>query len=158
MKTTDNSCNVGNSSTQYCYTLPKSYEYFDQFDNNPLAYHVDEDFNVGNSIIFSKQCSETWYWPGSANTQADGTPKYRCDNIHSANYYCNLSLVRLLSLAVPSQDGYVTVLNCPICGCTPGENDAITMIEREAGTRSADGNIQEILSDLTYPFETPSKN
>ena len=156
MKTTDNSCNVENSSTQYCYTLPKSYEIIDQYDNDPFYYHVDKDFNAGNSIIFSKVCSEKWYWPGSASAKADGTPKHRCDNFHPAN--CHIQLETLLSAAVPSPDGYVTVLNCPMCGCTPGENDAVTMTELEAGTRSADINIQEILSELTYPFEAPTKN
>ena len=133
MGTTDNSCNVDNYSTQYCFTLPKSYESHDQEDNNPLFYHVDEDFNVGNSIIFSKVCSENWYWPGSVNAHADGTPKRRCDNFKIG--ICTIPLEDLLLTAVPSPDGYVTALNCPRCGCTPGENDAITMIDREAGAR-----------------------
>ena len=33
--------------------------------------------------------------------------------------------------AVPSPDGYVTILNCPKCGCTPGKNDVITLDQLE---------------------------
>ena len=58
----------------------------------------------------------------------DGNLYAHCDDM--ADYYCTWPLRYLLLYAVPSQDGYVTPLNCPKCGCTPGQNDAITMNER----------------------------
>ena len=97
-------------------------------DNNPLNFHVDNDFNAGNTLRFSKICSGDWYWPGTSGVKPDGSYAQYCDNI--PRYLCTWwSLDTVLQYAVPSQNGYVTVLNCPICGCTPGENDAKTMDE-----------------------------
>ena len=101
-------------------------------------------------------CSGDWYRPGKVYLNRDGSPTTTCDNVSPG--FCRYTLLGLLLFAVPSPNGYVTALNCPICGCTPGENDAITMTELEAGARSADINIQEILSELTNQFEASPKN
>ena len=58
----------------------------------------------------------------------DGNPNYHCNDM--PDLFCDWGLHSLLRSAVPSPDGYVTPLNCPKCGCTPGQNDAITMDER----------------------------
>ena len=58
----------------------------DSYDYDHLNYHVDEDFNVGNAMRFSKVCSGDWYYPGPQNTYDDGTPYVHCDDF--AWYYC----------------------------------------------------------------------
>ena len=111
----------------YCYTIPEEYS-SDKYDYDDEYYHVDEDFNVGNTIRFSKACSGDWYWPGTSNQLPDGSPIYHCDSVHfRADVYCNWRIEYLLVSAVPSPHGYVTALNCPKCGCTPGQNDVITL-------------------------------
>ena len=40
----------------------------------------------------------------------------------------------LLLFAAETDNGYITPLNCPSCGCT--EDDIITLAERNSGTRS----------------------
>ena len=58
-------CIVDDPSVQYCYTLPEEYgAAFDKWDNNANYYHVDENFNAGNTIRFSKVCSGDWYMAG----------------------------------------------------------------------------------------------
>ena len=112
---------------QYCYTIPDQYAGSDNWDYDPQYFHVDEDFNVGNTIRFSKACSGDWYWPGSENENDDGSPIYHCDSEDFREYYCNWRIRYVLNAAVPGPDGYLTVLNCPRCGCTPGQNDVITL-------------------------------
>ena len=58
-------CIVDDPSVQYCYTLPEQYASFDSHDNNDDYYYVDTDFNSGNTIRFSKVCSDDWYYPGA---------------------------------------------------------------------------------------------
>ena len=111
---------------QYCYTIPEAYT-LDDFDYNDQRYHVDENFNRGSTIRFSKACSGDWYRPGTKYQKPDGSPIYHCDSEHFEDYYCNWYVEDLLETAVPSPDGYVTVLNCPRCGCTPGQNDVMTL-------------------------------
>ena len=123
---------MNNPLTQYCYTLPEIYgEYYDLWDIDTEYYNVDEDFNAGNTIKFSKICSADWH----AVYQTYGSIlHFNCDNInagYSNLFNCESTLEHVLSKATPSPDGYITLLNCPICGCTPGQNDAITMYERE---------------------------
>ena len=118
-------CIVDNPLIQYCYTIPDEYTRRDNYDYNDNYYHVDEDFNVGNTFRFSKACSGDWYWPGTNNQLSDGSRRTHCDNMPS--YFCDWGLEDALVFAVPSPDGYITVLNCPKCGCTPGQNDVITV-------------------------------
>ena len=110
---------------QYCYTIPADKYFADNYDHYDDYYYVDEDFNVGNSIRFSKACSGDWYRPGTVNQKSDGSPAYHCGSFPS--YFCTLEISSLLGMAVPSPNGYVTVLNCPRCGCTAGENDVTTL-------------------------------
>ena len=110
---------------QYCYTIPANKYFADNYDHYEDDYYVDEDFNVGNSIRFSKACSGDWYRPGTGYQKSDGSPVYHCDDFPS--HFCMWDLSFMLETAVPSPNGYVTVLNCPKCGCTSGENDVITL-------------------------------
>ena len=64
----------------------------------------------------------------NADQDGDGNPKAQCGDMQL--YFCNWSLEYLLLSGVQSPDGYVTALNCPECGCTPGQNDALTMDDR----------------------------
>ena len=47
--------------------------------------------------------------------------------------WCDRDLYALLITAIPSPNGYVTVLNCPQCGCTSGQTDVITLDQLESG-------------------------
>ena len=112
----------------YCFTIPEEYQITEDYDNDDSYYYVEEDFNAGNPIRFSKACSGDWYMPGTYNQWEDGLPVYHCDSDHfRPNLFCNWRMEYILRNAVPSPDGYVTPLNCPKCGCTPGQNDVITL-------------------------------
>ena len=108
---------------QYCHTLPESYAGYDKIDNNDGRFHVDKDFNAGNTIRFSNVCSGDWYWPGSLNRNPDGSPPLDCNSSEFPTSYCTWIEIVALLHSVPSPNGYVTPRNCPVCGCTPGEND-----------------------------------
>ena len=111
----------------YCFTIPEVYKVSDYYDHYDYYTYVDEDFNVGNPIRFSKACSGDWYMPGTDN-QSDGSPEYHCDSdLLRPDLFCNWRMEYMFQYAVPSPDGYVTALNCPKCGCTPGQNDVITL-------------------------------
>ena len=125
----DYPCIIDDSSKQYCYTIPDAYAPIDALDNNPLLYHVDENFNAGNEIRFSKVCSGDWYFPGEQYQKPDGSYILDCDHPDLSTKLCQWDTLVLLGMAVPSPDGYVTIHNCPVCGCTPGQNDALTMVE-----------------------------
>ena len=125
-------CNLNNPSTQYCYTLPELYgTYYGNIDHN------DQNFKAGSTVTFSKVCSEDWFYPtylGPWYQNHDGSPKYNCDNINNHGFdICDNNVLFYLSRSVKTADGYITPLNCPVCGCTPGQNDAITMLERQVG-------------------------
>ena len=64
----------------------------------------------------------------------------------------------MLAFAVPTKDGYVTVRNCPVCGCTPGQNDVITMdeLENDLG-RSLGSNYEEMFAQITQKFNAVKK-
>ena len=129
-------CAVDDSTKQYCYTLPKlrpgsSYQTHDADKRN----HFDADFNAGNTIRFSKVCSrDSWYSPYKNSDDS-------CDKIR--RYECRAPLSVLLSIAVPTPNGYVTLLNCPICGCTPGANDVMQLRRKD---RKKIGNSHKVLS------------
>ena len=154
-----NNCVSHNPSTQYCYTLPESYgARYDDYDNDANEYYVDPDFNAGNTFTFSKLCSEDWYWAGKNNIQGDGS-YMGCDDILSDGI-CHQDIAYLLSIAVPSTwiYGYVTPLNCPICGCTPGQNDVIKIHERNIGARSNDENREEFFAEISDYLKATKTN
>ena len=153
-----NNCVSHNPSTQYCYTLPESYgALYDAYDNDANQYYVDPDFNAGNTFTFSKICSGDWYWAGENNRQ-DGS-FMGCDDI-LIDSICHQDINYLLSIAVPSTwiYGYVTPLNCPICGCTPGENDVIKMHERNVGARSTGKNRENIFTEMSDYLKATKTN
>ena len=120
-------CVVDDSTKQHCYTLPK----FASLNTD----YPDADFKGVNTIRFSKVCSkDTWYSPRKHHVDS-------CDKIR--RYECRAPLSVLLSIAVPTHNGYVTMLNCPICGCTPGVND-VTQLRRKE--RKKIGNSHKVLS------------
>ena len=118
-------CVLDDPLNQYCHTLPESYAENDPYDNNESSYHVDKDFNAGNTIRFSNVCSGDWYMPGSDRIRPDGSYWYHCnmDPSEFPTVYCQWLENVALEFAVPSPNGYVTPRNCPVCGCTPGKND-----------------------------------
>ena len=117
-------CVVDDSMKQYCYTLPKlypgnTYQTHDADKRN----HFDADFIAGNTIRFSKVCSrDSWNSPYKNNNGS-------CDTFQRKE--CRYPLFRFLQLGVPTPNGYVTPLNCPICGCTPGVNDVMQLSRKE---------------------------
>ena len=113
--------------------MPDSYADYDEKDYEIFNYEVDENFNVGSTIKFSKVCSGDWYRPGLAFNSGNNH-SLPCEEIliffSSA---CEWTLEKILATSIPGKDFHISILNCPQCGCTPGENDALTMMERENG-------------------------
>ena len=134
-----------NSTSQYCYTLPSSYCEFEHWDNTETTFHVDKDYNAGNTVKFSKVCSNDWYLPGTDFVH-NGVYRRTCENLHWT--YCNWQIPSILLWKVPSPDGYVTPLNCAACGCTPGQNDVVTMQELESSARTAGDSPEQILAQI----------
>ena len=117
----------------------------DTWDNDETRVHVDENYNAGNTFKFSKVCSNDWYLPGTSMVY-NGVYRRSCDKLHWT--YCNWDLLTSLVFAVPSADGYVTPLNCVACGCTPGQNDVVTMTELENSARAVGSNPEQILAQI----------
>ena len=129
-------CVIDDPDSQYCFTVPESY-YYDYYDHYE-AYYGEwmERINAGDTVKFSKVCSDKWYRPGTEYEDENGQPRIRCEDITYCDYYWDILLMR----SVPTDNGLITSLNCPQCGCTLGSNDAITLIERQAGIRSTAGD------------------
>ena len=125
--------------------MPSSYCEFEHWDNTETTFHVDKDYNAGNTVKFSKVCSNDWYFPGTNNV-FNGTYRMTCDNL-SLNL-CKMPIPEILIWKVPSADGYMTPLNCAGCGCTPGLNDVATMIDLENSARAVGSNSDQILAQI----------
>ena len=128
------------SDSQYCYTIPDGYAYFDEYDYS-YYYHGSEEITTGATITMSRTCATDYHRPGTC--YSDGI----CFSNRGCAYYetlvgvtprCHwMSANDLLLNAAPTENGYITPLNCPGCGCT--EDDIITLDERKSGTRTMRG-------------------
>ena len=117
---------------QYCYVIPDTYEHYDNYDENTYYYHGIDEIQAGNAIIMSKKCHDDFHIEGSYWNTESNYGNYGCDHYDS---FCSIMTSDfLLFIAAPTENGYITMLNCPACGCT--ENDIITLDERSSGARS----------------------
>ena len=122
------------SDSQYCYTIPDSYYYYDYYDYDEDWYHGSEEIQAGGTITMSKKCAPDFHLPGLYYHKEENYGNYGCDFYADA---CRYHPEFLLLIAAHTDNGYITILNCPQCGCT--EDDIITLDEREAGTRTMGG-------------------
>ena len=120
------------SDSQYCYTIPDSYDYFDSYDYN---YNGIEDIQTGAVITMSRICTPDYHLPGEYFMSEDQFGNFGCSWF--ANNGCNWRADELLLYALHTDNGYITALNCPQCGCT--EDDIITLDERKDRTRTMGG-------------------
>ena len=135
-------CVVDDPDSQYCFTVPDSHNdyYYDEYWGE--SYYGDwmADIDAGDTVKFSKICTDEWYRSGTAYEDAYGEPENGCQWFFD-NEYCTENWIDwFIAISVPTDNGLITGLNCPQCGCTLGNNDAITLIERSAGARSTGGN------------------
>ena len=129
---------------QYCYIIPDSYELYDNYDDNDYYYHGADEIQAGGAIIISKKCHADFHLPGGYWNTDFNYGIYGCD--YYDGFCANMPTNYLLLLAAPSENGYITMLNCPACGCT--ENDIITLDERSSGTRSMSMSREEVKAIL----------
>ena len=130
-----NYCIDKDPERSYCYTIPDSYDYYDQFDYNSKGYHGDYRINAGNTIKMSRMCNPDWHMAGTSYDEknSDGTWAYgceywedQCNNWYDFDVYGTGYAPMHLQ---DTPDGFESHLNCPQCGCTPGQNDAPTIQE-----------------------------
>ena len=122
------------------YVVPEEFASYDSYDyltDNPsddhdmnyLLYYFPNYFDAGDVITLSTRCTNDYEFND-----------YRClkhpDSVQSQEAWDNdirnmcswYDTALLLSLAMidPTNPGqYLTLLNCPQCGCTLGQNDAV---------------------------------
>jgi len=136
--TTD--CSAKTDSNSYPWTMNEDMEYFDTVmeyyypDNYP---DVQLDISAGDTIQLSKMCTDDWYHSGASwiqlelgcdhfSTRRDFTCVHEVLTPEIASYILSKQMYILQKL-LPQDDGtYLSILNCPQCGCTPGQNDALT--------------------------------
>ena len=129
------------SDSQYCYTIPDSYYVFDYYDENNEFYHGIEEIHVGAIITMSKVCASDYHHPGSwyVNEGTYGCDYYSDPNIyshHNGQSKCQLSSIEdIITGLVHTPNGYISMFNCPQCGCTA--TDIIKMTDEIP--RSASG-------------------
>ena len=131
------------SASQYCYTIPDSYYYYDYYDNDDYYYHAAEEIQAGGVITMSRTCAPDYHVPGGYYMHEDQYGDYGCDYFGDCEGW---GADFFLLLAAPTDNGYITPLNCPQCGCS--ENDIITLDERNAGTRTMSGGYAALRAKL----------
>ena len=129
---------------QYCYVIPDTYEHYDNYDENTYYYHGIDEIQAGNAIIVSKKCHDDFHIEGTYWNTESNYGNYGCD--FYGDFCTNLPAEYMLMLAVPTENGYITILNCPVCGCT--ENDIITLDERSSWARSMSMSRDEVKAIL----------
>ena len=133
---------VNPSESQYCYTVPDRYDYYDYYDYNENYYHGDDAINVGATITISKKCHPEYELPGYYR-QNHG---YVCDYFRDGKYCDNWSVEFTVAHLVRTENGYISWLNCPQCGCT--EDDIVTLDERENNVRGVGREREEFFALL----------
>ena len=53
----------------YCWTVPSSYLYYDDYDYNSAYYHGDDRIDAENTIMMSRKCNPDWHAAGTYNDQ-----------------------------------------------------------------------------------------
>ena len=131
------------SDSQYCYTIPDSYYYYDYYDNDDYYYHASEEIQAGGSVTMSRTCAPDYHVPGEYYMNADNFGEYGCSYFGDCSDW---GADLLLLIAAHTDNGYITPLNCPSCGCT--EDDIVTLDERKAGTRTMSAGVAAFKAKL----------
>ena len=120
------------------YVVPEEFASYDSYDyltDNPsddhdmnyLLYYFPNYFDAGDVITLSTRCTNDYDFiyikclnPGYGDSQEEWDERVQ--------YMCSEDPDMILGAAMidptnPSQ--FLTVLNCPQCGCTLGQNDAV---------------------------------
>ena len=135
------------SDSQYCFTVPDSYYYYDYYDYNDYWYHGIEEIYIGGVITMSRTCAPDYHIPAGYYMKEDNFGDYGCDYFADLSPDCKSWYGNeLLAFAAHTANGYITALNCPQCGCT--ENDIIRLDERNAGTRTMSGGRAALKAKL----------
>ena len=121
------------SDSQYCYTIPEIYGIYDNYDDNDQWYHGIETINVGATITISKICAPDYQYPGERFRNMTYGDKDCADLAgRSKNCVKSFPVDTVIAHLVHTPNGYISLLNCPECGCTA--TDIVTLDEREVGT------------------------
>ena len=137
-------CGIDDPDSQYCFTIPDTHDDYYYDEEWGGSYYGDwmDDIDAGDTVKFSKICTDEWYRSGTAYEDAYGEPQNGCQWFFDSGSCTNgwASINWIIATSIPTDNGLITGLNCPQCGCILGTNDAITLIERSAGERSTGGD------------------
>ena len=137
-------CGIDDPDSQYCFTVPDSHAYYyDNYDGGHDYYgEWMDDIDAGDTVKFSKMCTDQWFLAGTSYQEYGeySGQKYDCEWFFDNGICTTSGIDWLIATSVQTDNGLITGLNCPQCGCTLGNNDAITLIERSAGERSTGGD------------------
>lgn len=125
----------------YQTTVPEAFAFFDSYDGSyPEGHYLfdfyPDNFDVGDTITLSKRCVEDWDAPGNGYgciVPVSGFSGSQIDWDIKVAGYCAESKDNILFMAVKDTvhpDQFITMLNCPQCGCTLGEYDAPEIDDR----------------------------
>ena len=132
---------VNPNKSQYCFTVPDSYRLYDYYDYDDHWYHGDDAINVGATITISKKCHPEYEIPGN---WYDNRNEYFCDYFVDGEYCDNWSVEWMIAQLVRTENGYISWLNCPQCGCT--EDDIVTLDERNNNVRGVGRGKEEFMA------------
>ena len=134
------------------YVVPVEFGIIDAYDyltdnpddSNYMDYYAEyypNHFDVGDVVHLSTRCTNDFDF--SVGRTNFGIQAYKC--LYDANlsgseedwdsyiqYMCRMPNFRILQYSIvdPANSGeYLTFLNCPQCGCTEGQNDAVKITD-----------------------------
>ncbi len=119
----------GDPTLGYQTTVPDLFESYDYYDSQSLEdYPAYPDyFNAGDTIILSRRCIDTDFnTPGNAYGCVDRIGDQASWDQRVIGWCQNDKSFKLSWAAKDTvhPEQFLTMLNCPACGCTPGEYDA----------------------------------
>ena len=166
------------------YIVPEDFGWVDTYDyltdypsddhemNLYLDYYPNY-FDVGDVITLSTRCTNDFDF-NVGRTNVNTLPKCLNDPSTGFNqedwdglirYMCSKDPVDLLQYAMidPTNPGeYLTLLNCPQCGCTLGQNDAVHIEDDRStiwqGNSRSSKKYSEFLSEMIPRQRKKSKN
>ena len=164
------------------YIVPEDFAWVDAYDY--LTDYPSDDhymnldyypnyFDVGDVITLSTRCTNDFDWSAGRTNVGLGL---KC--LHDPNsgwnqedwdklirYTCSEDPADLLQYAMidPTSPGeYLTFLNCPQCGCTLGQNDAVHIEDDRStiyhGNSRSSKKYSEFLSEMIPRQRKKSKN
>ena len=153
------------------YVVPKEFGYVDYFDyltddpsdDHDMNSYVDyypNYFDVGDVITLSTRCTNDYDFiyikclnPGYGDSQEEWDERVQ--------YMCSEDPDMILGAAMidptnPSQ--FLTVLNCPQCGCTLGQNDAVHIDADRSTIYQGNSRSSKKYSEMIPRHHKESKN